>query len=239
MNEEIRILDGRNMIIVILILILGCTMFIAMNRAKATLEANGLVESLNAEVITWKDKDSLNHSKIQTIETQSTKDFLAIQSTDSAIIALQETVEEYKKYLKNSGSVTNITNVTEVHNHSETITTYDKDSLPVYSSYFNLDNWVLGSVEASSDTTVVDLTYISSYTIVIGEEKVDMFNKHRFVDVKNHNPYASAATVRTYEKSLARVKRFGFGPYVGIGVGATLVPQVNIGLGVQFNLIQF
>ena len=229
----------KNVIIIILLLILGFLAYITMSNNAGKIEALGLVESLNAEVIQWRDKDSLNHAKIQVIETGRTNDFLAIKSNDSTVIALQKTVERFEKYLERQGSVTNITNVTEVHNHYETVVSYDKDSLPVYSSEFNLDNWVIGNIVASKDTTLLKLKYKSDYSIVLGTEKDGWFKRKSFVEVIDKNPYSSNLNVRTYQVKQPRVKRFGVGPYVGFGVGNSLVPQVNIGVGLSFNLIQF
>ena len=77
-------------------------------------EQKTLISSLNAELISWKDKDSLNHSKIEIIETERAKDFLSLYSKDAEIKKLQETVRKYEKQLKERGSVTNITTSTEV-----------------------------------------------------------------------------------------------------------------------------
>ena len=233
----------KDLIIAILVIILFFFMYMSYSNAKSKVATLDLVETLNDEIVHWKDKDSLNYAKIRVIETDHAKDFLKIKSSDSTITALQESVEEFKKYIKNGGSVTNITNVTEVHNHAETIVSYDKDSLPVYSSTFNYDNWIAGTVKASSDTTELKLKYRSSYTVVIGEDKVNLFNRHRYAVIKDNNPYASKPYVRSYQTSLTRVKRFGIGPYVGVGVGvgvgASLKPQINIGVGLSFNLIRF
>lgn len=40
-------------------------------------------------------------------------------------------------------------------------------------------------------------------------------------------------------KKFTTKKRFSIGPYIGIGVSNTVIPSTQIGIGVQYNLIQF
>lgn len=223
------------LLLLVIIVILGGVMVGWRNTIS---EKEGLLSSMNAELITWKDKDSLNHAKIETIQTENTKAFLALTTQDSTIKELQNVVHDFRKYLKNRGSVTNVTNVTEVHNHAGTIVTTDSANNPVYTSNHNLDGWVVGEVVASYDSTKLNLKVKNEYSIIIGEEKDGFMKKKPFVEVINKNPYSMTKTVRTYEVS-QKVKKFHIGPYVGVGVGNTLVPQVNIGVGLTYSLFRF
>jgi len=229
----------KNLMILILMLLLGVFAWISLSNNDSYQEQVSLVEALNDEIKIWKDKDSATHAKIQIIETAKAKDFVAMEIMDSTVKNLQQTVSEFSKYLKKQGSVTNITNVTEVYNSAGTVVSKDSTGNAVYKSNFNLDNWVLGDIVATKDSTKLNLKYFSDYSIVLGQEKDGLFKKKPFVEIIDRNPYSSKHKVRTYQVSQPPVKRFGIGPYVGYGVGVDLKLHTTVGVGLQFNLIRF
>lgn len=239
---------NKNLLIIILLVVIGILFYMWNNSRAEAREQSNLVESLNADLQTWKDKDSLNHARIQIIETQRTKDFLAIQTNDSLVKELQSTVNDFKKYLKKQGSVTIVKTTTDVSTKAET-EVIPKDTVkiadikyvyPEYRNKFNLNGWVTGNTIADKDTTLVNLKIKNDYSVIIGQENQGLFKKKKpFVEVINKNPYIETEALRTYEVSMPRPKRFGIGPMIGVGLGADGNIQGVIGVGIQYNLIKF
>ena len=207
-------------------------------------ERENLEEALNAKLDLWKDKDNINHAKIQVLETRNTKDFLALKSNDSTVKELQKVVKEFGKYLKKQGSATVVTTSTDVNTSSGTEVSFlPGDSIfPIYKSKFNLQGWVVGNTTASKDSTNLILSIKNEYAVVIGREKQGLFKPDKpFVEVINKNPYTQVKSLRTYEVSLPSTKRWGIGPVGAIGIGLDKDPSLGIfiGLGVQYSLIKF
>ena len=135
----------REVFIAILVVIIAILYFTNISYQKEAKENANLVISLNDTLKTWKDKDSLSHTKIQIIETKRTKDFLSLQSKDEEIIKLQKTVKQYEKQIKNQGSVTNFTSETKITTKDSLVT----DSVCGKCSFYfsNSNPWF--SVDAS------------------------------------------------------------------------------------------
>lgn len=213
------------------------------NRNRIRVQSN-LIESLDANLTTWKDKDSLNRARIQVIETQKTKDFLALQSNDSLIKRLQDKVNYFKKQLKDQGVVTVFDSETNVKTTSKTEIivrdTIRNNTFPEYKSNFNLNDWVIGNTISNKDSTTLTLKIKNSYSVIVGKERKGLFKKSvPFVEVINENPYTETKSLRTYQVKLPRQKRFGIGPTIGVGINNNFRISPFLGIGVQYNLIKF
>lgn len=234
----------RVVFIAILVVIIVILYFTNISYQKEAKENANLVVSLNDTLKTWKDKDSLSHTKIQIIETERTKDFLSLQSKDEEIIKLQKTVKQYEKQIKNQGSITNFTSETKIITKDSLVT----DSVCGKCSFYfsNSNPWY--SVDASVSPTEtpnqlslsLDLKVKNEYSVIVGEEKQGLFKKPKpFVEVLNHNPYSETESLRTYQVSNnVRVKRFGIGPNISVGFNDKGFSWF-IGIGLQYNLIRF
>ena len=230
--------------IAILVVIIVILYFTNISYQKEARENANLIISLNDTLKTWKDKDSLSHTKIQIIETERTKDFLSLQSKDEEIIKLQKTVKQYEKQIKNQGSVTNFASETKIITKDSLVT----DSVCGKCSFYfsNSNPWY--SVDASIHPTEtsnqvslsLDLKVKNEYSVIIGEEKQGLFKKPKpFVEVLNHNPYSETKSLKTYQVSNnVRVKRFGIGPNISVGFNDKGFSWF-IGIGLQYNLIRF
>ena len=234
---------NKNLIILILLITIG-VLFDVRTRDKAKIrEQTNLVTSLNNNLKTWKDKNNQYHAKISVIETQNAKDFLTIHSNDSTIKDLQNTVKKYRRYLKKHGSATVIHTSTGVSTTVVTKVVY-KDTTNCtdmkFKSKFNLNGWVVGNTIASKDSTSINFKIKNVYSIVIGQESQGLFKRRKpFAEVINKNPYSETKSLKTYEVSMPKIKRFGVGPMIGVGLGANGHIQWIIGIGVQYNLIRF
>lgn len=234
----------RVVFIAILVVIIAILYFTNISYQKEAKENANLVISLNDTLKTWKDKDSLSHTKIQIIETERTKDFLSLQSKDEEIIKLQKTVKQYEKQIKNQGSVTNFTSETKIITKDSLVTDSVCGKCSFYFSnsnpWYSVDASVYPTETPNQLSLSLDLKVKNEYSVIVGEEKQGLFKKPKpFVEVLNHNPYSETESLRTYQVSnKVRVKRFGIGPNISVGFNDKGFSWF-IGIGLQYNLIRF
>lgn len=225
---------------VAIIIVLALLLFRKSNKYEELLQLNEVVtDSLKIS----KNKNGEYVAKISAFETKRTEDFIKFATKDSAVLALQQEVKDMKRYLKKQGSVTNFTTNTGVDVTAETeVIPTDEPNFPTYKSKFNLDGWVYGQSVATKDSTTLDLKIKNDYTLVIGREPqgfLGLGKPKTFAQVTNKNPYTETQSLRTYQVTLPKPKKFSVGPFVGYGVGSDFKFEPFIGVGVQYNLINF
>ena len=234
----------RVVFITILMVIIVILYFTNISYQKEAKENANLVISLNDTLKTWKDKDSLSHTKIQIIETERTKDFLSLQSKDEEIIKLQKTVKQYEKQIKNQGSVTNFASETKIITKDSLVTDSVCGKCSFYFSnsnpWFSVDASIYPTKTLNQLSLSLDLKVKNEYSVIVGEEKQGLFKKPKpFVEVLNHNPYSETESLKTYQVSNnVRTKRFGIGPNISGGINDKGFSWF-IGFGLQYNLIKF
>lgn len=233
-------------VLVLLVIILSVMYF---NKNSDYKEQLSLNSTATAELVKWKDKDSLNNAKIEVLTTQNTKDFLAFRSLDSSIAKLQSDVKEMSKYLKKQGSVTNLSTTTtvDITNPTEVIENPEEPQSPTYKSNISLKDkdgkeWIYGESIAKRDSTSLFLKVKNDYTLTVGLEPQGFLGLGKpkpFAQVKNLNPWSEVNELRTYQVSLPPPKRFGVGVIVGYGLGNNGQLSPIIGVGMSYNLIGF
>ena len=227
---------------ILLLLFEGVVVYRFSNKSKA--EDKSLIGSLNAELTTWKDKDSLSHAKIQIIETEKTKDFLSLQSKDEEIIKLQKTVKQYEKQIKNQGSVTNFTSETKISTKDSLVTDSVCGKCSFYFSnsnpWFSVDASIYPTETSNQLSLSLDLKVKNEYSVIVGEEKQGLFKKPKpFVEVLNHNPYSETESLRTYQVSTPKLKRWGVGPQIGFGLNSNFTTGAYVGIGLHYSFFNF
>jgi|VirMetMinimDraft_7_1064189.scaffolds.fasta_scaffold02852_5 hypothetical protein len=242
-----KFFDLKTIIIIALAILLLFFWWRGREKASQLGEQIAFNEVLTDSLKTWKDKDGINRARISVFESQETKTFLRLKTTDSLIMALQTKVNEFQKQLKNSGNVTVFQTETLIDTilHDIVVTHHDTISAsedgtwyiyPEYSKSFNLNDWVKGKVTMNRQELIIDsLKLKNSYSVVIGEEKQGWFKKPiPFVEISNDSPYSETTAVRSYKVSTAKKKRFGMGVYTGYG--ATRIRDGTIQTGLQFGV---
>lgn len=229
------------MISILLIIILPIYNIIAL-RDKLK-EKNDMISYLGDTLNVWKEKDNLNHYKISVLETTNTKSFLELQTKDNDIRELQSLVSKYKNALKEQGNVTIIKDIIHYVSLPKEYYPISGDTI-VFSESVLLDTidnkWIKGIYGFDKGISTLELSVMSKYNIIIGRESQGLFKKSKpYAEVFNYNPYANVQSIKTYQVSLPKVKRFGIGPYVGYGFSEGFKPQLSIGIGLQYNLIRF
>lgn len=227
-------------IIAVVAALLLIVAFLIKGRLQKAEEDKELLHSLNAKLQTWKNKDSLNMAKIQVIETQKTKNFLALETKDQEIKDLQKLVKDYEKQIKN-GSATIIK--TETAYVKESIIKVDTICGKCSFTYVDTNPWVSATISVTPTNTdslnlSLDYKIKNEYHVVIGEEKQSLFKKKPFVEITNLNPYTETTSLRTYQVA-NKEKKFGLGIQAGYGINHKLSPGFYIGIGVHYSLIRF
>lgn len=225
----------------ILISLLG--FYLYLDQKNLNKEKDTLLEASHGELITWKNKNGENLAKIQVLETENINTLLDFKTKDSTIQELQKLVEENKKMLDNSkGTAGVIKSETEIV--AEGKTDVAKDSItgdPIYKSKIENEWYTINSI-ATKDSTKVSLKSFHNLSLVIGEERKNIFSKPKtYAIAKDSNPYSNIKDMRIYKVTRER-KRFSLVTYTGFG--ATLIEQnvkvgFQAGVGIAFTIIKF
>ena len=193
------------------------------------------ISALQDTIKVWKDKDGKNHAKISVLEYESTKHFLDLDTKKGEIWELQQLVKEYKKKLKNKGSVTIITDETVYEEEKKKIPDKAFRGLSIFDTISN--NYVWSSFGFKNDSSYFKLKVYNKYSLIIAEESQGWFKPNKtYVEVINDNPYTETKGVRTFLVS-QKPKKWGLGPNVSLGYNGEFKPY--IGFGVQYNLMQW
>jgi hypothetical protein len=188
-----------------------------------------LINSLSDTLLVWRDKDSLQHAKISVIETENTKLFTSLDLKEKELIELQNTVKKYEKRLKEQGSVT----IFETKTKFDTI--YQTDIIDNSNWCDTIkNNWIDVQYCRKDSIAYLGLTIRNDYEVIIGKEK-----KLTYAEIINKNPYSETTSARTYQVQLPKQKRFGVGLHIGTGLTHDLKFRTYIGIGLNYNVIEF
>ena len=193
-------------------------------------EKDLLINSLNDTVKIWKDKQNISHTKSQIIETSNVKDFLEIKNLKNENKILQEEVLKYKSKIKKGGSITvATTNVnTKISSKSKIIDStfiIEDKKYPIYTSNFNKNEWIKGTIKAGPDSIIIDPLKIKiEQTFIIGEDRTGFLGLGRpkpFIEVVNKNPYAETEKLKTYQVDIKSKNKNKTWFIIGTVMGAT------------------
>lgn len=241
-NDSLK--KGSRVFLIVAIIALFFLLYTCYNRNDNSKLVNPI---LNDNLKTFKDKDSLNHTTNNVIESKAT-DFIDLEVKDKQIVELQQLVKKYKKELSKKGSATNFTSQTKIDEifgiKKDTIYVKIKDNhtikLHQYEYDINLKDWVKGTAFANKDSLKLKLNIKNEYSVIIGEESQGWFKpKKPFVEVINKNPYSETIQLKTYQVQTKPIRKIGIGPGVYYGIGSNFQFQPFIGIGIQYNFIRF
>ena len=220
----------KYIISIIVILILISLTMKTCSQNNTIKEKDSLINSLNDTVKIWKDKQNISHTKSQIIETSNVKDFLEIKNLKNENKILQEEVLKYKSKIKKGGSVTvATTNVnTKVSSKSKIIDStfiIEDKKYPIYTSNFNKNEWIKGTIKAGPDSIIIDPLKIKiEQTFIIGEDRTGFLGLGRpkpFIEVVNKNPYAETEKLKTYQVDIKSKGKNKTWVIIGTVMGAT------------------
>ena len=220
----------KYIISIIVILILISLTMKTCSQNNTIKEKDSLINSLNDTVKIWKDKQNISHTKSQIIETSNVKDFLEIKNLKNENKILQEEVLKYKSKIKKGGSITvATTNVnTKISSKSKIIDStfiIEDKKYPIYTSNFNKNEWIKGTIKAGPDSIIIDPLKIKiEQTFIIGEDRTGFLGLGRpkpFIEVVNKNPYAETEKLKTYQVDIKSKNKNKTWFIIGTVMGAT------------------
>jgi hypothetical protein len=203
-----------------------------------------IINALNDSLKIIKHRDSSSTARIGVLQTQEASDFIQLQIKNNEIKELQSEVKKYKSKLKPGSSVTigNISTKDTLKNSNppsivKTDTVRGKDSLVyLYPTYRDsIDNGftkVVGTMGKDSSEFAVSMS--NDFSAIIGYDK-----RKPFIDFNLKHPNSTITKLRSYQVSVPKPKRWGFGIMGGYGFTHELKRAGFIGAGVQYNLIRF
>ena len=215
---------------------------------------NGLVEdSTVIKEKQWRDEEGRLHTEIKALQAESARDFLKMKYQDSMLQELQKTVSEYRKKLKHGGAVMQFKervvyqNVVDTSMFDSLRWVYSKKPWDCFIDEgiaFIKDGkgWGMVLVRGRNGGLQAKVILDNEYRMILSR-KPHWFKPDEYhVELENANPFIieSKRTVRylQLDKSMRR-KHFGIGPMVGVGIGYDLKVHPIVGVGLQWNVIQF
>lgn len=247
LNKKLKpIIVISGIILLILYLFRGC-------EAEARLtEVETMNEALRDSLKTWRDKEGNFKAKITLLQTENAETFIKLTTKDEEIKKLQDLVAKNKNKLKTQGSASIFTTDANIDLKSKTqivLVDTSKPCNPTYKTNFEImgtgkyekTKWVWGVVEATKDSTTIGMRFHEEIDVVLGQEKTGFLGLGKprpFAEVTLHNPFNKVSTLKSFDVTPPKPKRFGIGPTLSYGVGSGFVPQVFVGVGVNWNLIR-
>lgn len=219
-------------------------MFFLLQRSCDKLgEARDYISDVNDTLEVYIDKNGNQVAKINSLESDNANQFLKIQSNDSTIKWLQNTVNDYKGKLASAtvgSTTTHSGGSTEVIIIHDTDTVYIDNVAHVFAKYETnwTNKWEVGHIIASKDSIWRDIKIKNEFEITLGEVKNGWFKpKEMEVSITNLNPNTTTQELRSFNVK-NNDKTFTIGAYVGYGIGLyDFKPQPYIGVGVGYKLI--
>lgn len=188
------------------------------SKKNTTIEdQTSIINGLNDSAKVWKDKQGKLNVKTGVIVTSNPKDFIKIKNLEGQNKKLQDEVKNYEKEIKNGGSVTVFKTETKVKAVTTTkiIDTVfvpiqgEEKPMPVYTSDFNLNGWVIGNTVAKPDSTTVNMKIYDDFSVIIGEDKkgfLGLGTPVPFGLIKSSNPYTAIPESKTYKVQMPKKK---------------------------------
>lgn len=197
---------------------------------------------------TWKDKDSLNHAKIQIMETAKASDFLKLKNLTGLNLELQELVKRQKKEIKGLNAALILESETS---YTDTMRLYypiGGDTI-VFSKSILLDiidnEWINAMYGFNKGKSHFELFVRNKYEVTFGLEGKTWFKRGvPYANVKNLNPYTSTKDMRVYQVTAPKQNRWGISLQSGYGVLYDVSNKqfghgAFMGLGINYNLISW
>lgn len=245
MNKKDLIFGG------VIVILLGVTILLFSLLSEKRSDYKEQVELYNSITDTvkfYKNKDSLNVTKIQVMQTDKESDFLKIKNLTGTNLELQNLIRNKDKEIKDLNTALIHKNETV---YIDTLRMYypvGGDTI-IFSQSVLLDTinnkWINAKYGFNKGLSYLDLKVYNEYQITIGYEGGNLFKKGTpYGVVTNMNPYTSTKDMRVYQVSVPKQKRMGISFQTGFG-GVYDMKNSNIsygpyiGLGLNYNIIKW
>lgn len=245
MKEEQILLDKHKYKIIVLLIVLliasTCENFRLNDRVD---ETKAMYENASKETLIYRNKLGQSEAAAEIVKSQKVADFVKAIFSDPAMIALQNSVKENGKKLKNGGSVTYFNSETIINKSGKTDTSIDSIGNVTFTSKYS-DEWLSYSTIANKDTTKLKVSMRNEYDVVLGSEKDSTlgFFKRLVSEPKTRawvtskNPYDEIKEMKAYQVKGTSPSRFAATVNVGYGFDlANIGIKPYLGIGISYRL---
>lgn len=208
---------------------------------KSEILQKELYESITDSLVTYKNKNNLNESKIKVIIAESEKDFLKIKNLEGTNLELQNLIKNKDKKIKDLNTALIIASETKITDTLRQYYLIGGDTI-AFSKSILLDTinnqWYDATFGFKYGISYLDLSIKNKYNVLIGYEGKTIFKKGiPYATITNLNPHSSTVDMRVYQVKVDKARkinlglnagvggmydlanmRFGVGPYVGFGL---------------------
>ncbi len=193
-NKHYNIISTIAIIVLCILLWRGC---------EGEGETEKMYQALNDSLVKTRNSLGQEVSTRQIIEAANKKDFLAIRSKDSTIIALQKLVKNTKNVLaatviKNQ-TYNSISGNTTVNGRD---TIVSGDTIKIYPEYTltRFNKWENISIKANKDSTHIEYKIYNDFNITQSLKKRGLFKPPvPEIQIVNLNPHTETLDVRSFE----------------------------------------
>lgn len=211
----------KDVILLAVLAILVLTVFIQSAKIK---NQKTVIQAHEVEMTEWQDKYNQSNAKVERIEGDlKTINELYQQQLDTIESLRQLKKKKVDSYSKVDASVKSVVIM-------DTVVVRDTIRFSYKDNYVNVTGWLKDQVFFEFEQFVP--IHIMSY-----RERVGLFKKQSVVHVVSENPNVTLTGVKSMTVK-EPVKRWGFGPQLGLGYSDGLI-RPYLGVGVSYNLIRF
>lgn len=207
---------------------------------------DALIAALSDTLKVVRQSDSSSKATIAVIQTEKARDFLQLQTKDKEVQELQKLVKDYKNVLQAGSSVTKglIETLADLKTQKpptiikrDTVVV-DSGTVEIYPTYEDsvVNKWVKVKGIMSKDSSDFKIAVNNEFTAVMGYDKK---NKAPFIEYHLLNPYSTMKTLRSYQVSIPKPKKWVVGAGIGYGFGTEFKHQPFIGVFAGKSLIRF
>lgn len=205
-------------------------------------EQVSLYNSITDSLKTYRNKDSLNVSRIFVMQMDKAKDFLEIQNLKDGNLKLQNFINSQGKQIKDLKTALYIANqITYI----DTIRDYypiGGDTI-VFSESILLDSinnsWINARYGFQYGKSYFTMKSRDEFTIAIKDSK-----QGYYAEITNLNPYSTTKDIRVFNVAVPKQKKWGIGIDLGFGINYGLNSRKldygpYVGLGINYNIIEW
>jgi fructosamine-3-kinase len=205
-------------------------------------EQVSLYNSITDSLKTYRNKDSLNVSRIFVMQMDKAKDFLEIQNLKDGNLKLQNFINSQGKQIKDLKTALYIANQTT---YTDTVRDYypiGGDTI-VFSESVLLDsinnNWINARYGFQYGKSYFTMKPRDEFTIAIKDSK-----QGYYAEITNLNPYSTTKDIRVFNVAVPKQKKCGIGIDLGFGINYGLSSRKldygpYVGLGISYNIIEW
>ncbi len=218
----------------ILLVIIGALLIFTLRAYQAQKEAVHLYEAAQDTLSIMEDANGRQTARINSFKVENENAFLEMQSKDSNILWLQQSVKKYKGKLAAMAVISTSTHET---GSTKTIVAHDSNECnPTYKTEWH-EEWSEGTIIATSESIERNIKFKSDFEVIIGKSSNKIFQKRELnLEIRNLNPNTTTTAARSVLIKQEQ-KRINFGLNAGYGVDLlTFKPVLYLGFGASITV---